>query len=101
MDDPTLRFLEESSAQVAAASDLGDLPLVVVADPPLDPITASANSDPPLTVAEIQAIDALRQVTQQEQVTQSTQGRLVHSADPHETAQVVVDEVRTLLDGGG
>ena len=76
-DDPELRFVDESSAQVAAIGGFGDLPLVVIADLPGDPVAASENSDPPLTVAEIQALDALRQATQREQATLSTEGRLV------------------------
>ena len=97
IDDPELRFVDESSAQVAAIGGFGDLPLVVIADLPGDPITASENSDPPLTVAEIEAFDALRQTTQREQATLSTEGRFVNSADLRDTPQVVVDEVRALL----
>ena len=97
IDDPELRFVDESSAQVAAIGGFGDLPLVVIADLPGDPIAASENSDPPLTVAEIQALDALRQATQREQATLSTEGRLVSSEDPRDTPQVVVDEVGALL----
>ena len=96
-DDPELRFVDESSAQVAAIGGFGDLPLVVIADLPGDPVAASENSDPPLTVAEIQALDALRQATQREQATLSTEGRLVITEDPRDTAQVVVDEVGALL----
>ena len=98
IDDPELRFVDESSGQVAAIGDFGDLPLAVIADLPGDPIAASENSDPPLTVAEIQALDALRQATQREQATLSTVGRFVSSADPHATPQLVVDEVVAMLD---
>jgi YVTN family beta-propeller protein len=97
IDDPELRFVDESSAQVAAIGGFGDLPLVVIADLPGDPITASENSDPPLTVAEIERVDALRQTTQREQATLSTAGRFVNSVDLRDTPQVVVDEVRALL----
>ena len=96
-DDSELRFVDESSAQVAAIGGFGDLPLVVIADLPGDPLAASENSDPPLTVAEIQALDTLRQDTQREQATLSTEGRLVSAADPHDIAQVVADEVEALL----
>ena len=98
IDDPELRFIDESSAQVAAIGDFGDLPLAVVADLPGDPVAASANSDPPLTVAEVEALDALRQATQREQATLSTVGRLVTSEDPRATPQLVVDEVVAMLD---
>ena len=96
-DDPELRFVDESSAQVAAIGGFGDLPVVVIADLAGDPLAASENSDPPLTVAEIQALDTLRQDTQRELAELSTEGRLVTAQDPHETAQVVVDEVEALL----
>ena len=98
IDDPELRFVDESSAQVAAIRDFGDLPLAVIADLPGDPIAASENSDPPLTVAEIQALDQLRQATQREQATLSTVGRLATSDDPRATPQLVVDEVVAMLD---
>ena len=70
----------------------------MIANRPGDPLAASANSDPPLTVAEIQALDALRQASQREQATLSTDGRLVNAEDPRDTDQVVVDEVGVLLD---
>jgi pimeloyl-ACP methyl ester carboxylesterase len=96
-DDPELRFVDESSVQVAAIGGFGDLPLVVIADLPGDPLAASESSDPPLTVAEVQALDILRRDTQREQATLSTEGRLVTNVDARDTAQVVVDEVEALL----
>ena len=96
-DDPELRFVDESSVQVAGVDGFGDLPLVVIANLPGDPVAASENSDPPLTVAEVRALDALRQATQREQATLSTEGRLVNAADPQDISQIVVNEVGALL----
>ncbi len=105
-EDPELRFAKESSAQVAAtAATFGDLPLVVVADGPIDPVVWAKGSDPPLTVAEVEAIAEVRVAIQREQATLSSGGRLIIAEAStglglsRDTPAVVVDAVRSLVEG--
>jgi YVTN family beta-propeller protein len=92
-----LRHARESAAQVASLGDLGAMPLVVVVTAPVDPVAASQLSDPPLTVAEVRAVGALRSLTQREQAGLSSEGRLVVLGDRDDPSQVVVDEILSLI----
>lgn len=92
-----LRWLGESSAQVASTGDLGDLPLVVLSDPSTDPGVAAATSDPILTVAESDAINQLRQDTRREQAAMSTAGQLIITDAQAITPDDVVDAVMSLF----
>ena len=93
---PELQHLEASATEVAALTDLGTLPLLVLADGPVDPEVGAERSDPPLTADEFAVIDALRQDTARRLAELSSEGRPVVT-DAAVAPDDIVEAISTML----
>ncbi len=94
---PELRFLEQSAAEVAASEDPVDVPTIVLADGPVDAAAAAAESEPPLTPEEVEALDRIRQDTARRLADRTSDRRLI-VVDGAVTADDIVDAIASLLE---
>jgi len=97
---PELRDVERSAAEVERLGGLGLVPLVVVAGRPESPEAATAGSDPPLAVSDVESLVKLSRDTAVDVAGRSQRGRPL-LLDRPVTDDDIVEAVRTIVAEGG